>query len=198
MATAAGIVNQALQNIAAQTYVSGSYPSFTDGTPQNVTGIAANTIYAMVRDILLRRINPEFARLQITATLLSGPGSAIAPWSYEYAYPADCVRVRQVAPPASGVGALADPNDPLPIRGAVAYDPNVPGRVILTNQQNAVVVYTSNTPLEAVWDAAFAWAMSDLLSNPLAMALAGRPDFSKELLMQAEQFASIAAENAEL
>lgn len=200
MTTGAAVVNEALSLIDSQSFVTGSYPNFTDGTTQNVVGTAANTVYALARDMLLRQINPEFAR--VTAVLSAAPSSVtpIPPWAYEYLYPSDCLRARQVRPPSSGVGALADPNDPLPVRAAVAFDPAgaVNARVVLTNQQNALLVYTSNTPPESVWDGSFAEAMSRRLANPLAMALAGRPDFARELLMESQQFAGMALENSEL
>ena len=192
MATQAGIVNSAFEIIGAQTTI----VSLTDGSP---AANAAQVIYAPVRDLLLRALNPAFARLTVAGSS-AGAATPIVPWTYEYDYPADCVRVRQVRPPVSGVGSLADPNDPLPIRAAVAFDDTLatPARVVLTNQQNALIVYTSNTPLEANWDAAFAEAMSRRLANPLALAVAGRPDFAREILAEAERYASMALENGEL
>jgi hypothetical protein len=40
--------------------------------------------------------------------------------------------------------------------------------------------------------------MARRLANPLAMALAGRPDFARELLQESQQYASIAIENSDL
>ena len=197
MTTAAAIVNQALALGDNQAFCSGTPGSFTDGTTQNVTGAAANILYPIARDTLLRQLNPEFARVTV-AGATQAVVTPVVPWSYEYEYPTDAVRIRQVRPPKTGTGSLADPNDPQPIRAAVAYDPVPSAKVVLANQQNALLVYTSNIVGEALWDASFVQAMTRMLANPLTMALAGRPDFARELLVESEQFASIAAENLEL
>jgi hypothetical protein len=68
----------------------------------------------------------------------------------------------------------------------------VPQRVILSNQENAIAVYTSSSPAESLWDAAFQDAVVRRLANPLAMAIAGRPDFADHLLASSAQMAQTA------
>lgn len=193
--TQLAVCNTALELIKSQDLLTGgNFPTFI-GSPAIAT--AANVLYGPVRDLLLREINPEFSRITIAAS----PAAALAPvvpWLYEYLYPSDALRIRQVRPPGAGLGALADPNDPSPVRAAVAYDPNVSAKVVLTNQQNALLVYTSNAPLEAVWDPDFAEAMARRLANPFAMAIAGRPDYAREILETAERYAGLASENGDL
>ena len=58
-------------------------------------------------------------------------------------------------------------------------------------EQNAIAVYTSNIPTVDEWDTAFREAVVRRLATPLAMALAGRPDFSRELLTESEQYAQM-------
>jgi hypothetical protein len=200
MATAADVVNEALALINNQGFVTGTIGNFTDGTVQNVTGTVANALYTLARDLVLSETNPEFARRQITGVPPAGLVAPITPWAAEYTYPSDGIRIRSVMPPASGNGSLADPNDPLPIRAAVAYDANIltPGKVVLTNQQNALLVYTTNIVGEAFWDSDFTEAVARRLANPFAMALAGRPDWARELLIEAERYVAISVENAEL
>lgn len=196
--TQLAICNTALELIKSQDLITGgSYPNFV-GTPPVVS--AANVLYGPVRDLLVREINPEFSRITI-AGVSTEVVPPVAPWSYEYIYPVDGLRIRQVRPPLSGPGALADPNDPLPVRAAIAYDSRAPltnQKVVLTNQQNALIVYSSNLPPESYWDADFAEAMARRLGNYFAMALAGRPDFARELLQEAETYSSLAAENGDL
>jgi hypothetical protein len=146
--------------------------------------------------LTLREIDPDFARTQV-ALSASGATAPLVPWSYEYLYPADCLRLRQVRPPSSGIGSLADPNDPQPVRAEVSYDPNgagstSPAKVILTNQQNALANYTTSSVTENQWDAVFREIVVRRLANPLAMAIAGRPDFARELLEEAERYAGLA------
>ena len=177
----AAVVNQALELIGAQTTIS----DLNDGSP---LGNAAGVIYTPLVQMLLRQLDPDFARK--TVALLIITGTPVIPYAYEYTYPADCLRTRQVRPPASGIGALADPFDPLPVRWAVAFDQSV--KVVLTNQQNAYVVYTTNAVTELQWDSFFLQAIVDRLAMPLSMAGAGRPDFARALLEEANAIAAMA------
>lgn len=184
--TAAIVVNEALQHIASQTTIT----SLTDGS---AAANAALVVYNPTIEVLMREIDPDFARYTIPLAL-SGAAIPPPPWTFEYLYPTDCMRLRQVRPPRVGVGALADLNDPAPIKAQVAFDviANVSTKVILTNQANAMAVYTSGLAPEATWDSAFADAVVRRLANPLAMALSGRPDFAEKVLMQAAQMAATA------
>lgn len=177
------VQDMALAQVASQTTVE-----------TNATAAAAlAVIYAPTVQLLLREIDPDFAR--VTASLaLSAAVTPIPPWAFEYLYPGNCLRLRQVRPPATGTGALADPNDPAPIRANVAFDPVAPvnAQVILTNQQNALAVFTTSAVTEAAWDAVFTDAVVRRLANPLAMALSGRPDFAKAILEQSAMMAQTA------
>ncbi len=181
--TELSVINQAIQQVAAQTTIT----STTD--PQQPAGIAAAIIYAPTVQLILRELDPDFARFTGTLTL-SASVTPVEPWAYEYLYPADCVRLRQVAPPSGGY----DVNDPQPIRANVGFDiiSTVNTRVILTNQINAVGVWTSSTVTEVQWDAAFLDTVVRRLANPLAMALSGRPDFAREILEESAKMAATA------
>jgi len=179
--TQATVVNAALQQIAAQTRIT----SLADGSP---AANQAQVVYAPTVNLLLRELDPDFARL--TAALTTFAGTPPLGWQYMYTYPADCLRLRQVAPPATGPGALVDPFDPQPIRYNVAQSGTQ--EIIATNQQNAVAVYTTSTVTEDDWDAIFADAVIRRLANPLGMAASGRPDWAKELLQQAAAMAQMA------
>jgi hypothetical protein len=177
------VTNSALQQIASQTRIA----SLTDGSP---AANYANVIYAPTVQLMLRELDPDFARF--TAPLVaSGAITPVPPWGFEYAYPSDMIRLRQVQPPSAGTGALADPFDPHPVRANVAFDliGGVATKVILTNLPNALAVYTTSQVTEAQWDSVFSDAVVRRLANPLAMALSGRPDFAEKILMQSAQMA---------
>lgn len=176
------IVNTALQLIAAQSRIT----ALNDGT---AAANAASVIYAPTVYLMMREIEPAFARF--TAPLaLSAAVTPVVPWGFEYLYPVDMVRLRQVRPAAGSY----DVNDPQPVRANVAFDiiASVNTKVILTNQVNALAVYTSATVPEVQWDAVFCDALSRRLANPLAMALSGRPDFAREILEQSARVAATA------
>ena len=185
-ATSTTVTNEALQLVATQVQVA----SLTDGTP---AAIAASAVYQPTVEFLLRAMDPDFARFTAPLTLSAAP-SPVPPWAYEYLYPADMLRLRQVRPPGSGAGSLVDINDPQPVRANVAYDviATVPTKVILTNQVNALAVYTSSAVTEAFWDSLFMDSVVRRLGNYLAMALSGRPDFARELLEEAGRTAALA------
>lgn len=176
--TAVTVVNSALQQIATQFRIT----SLADGSAE---ANAASVVYAPTVDLMLRELDPDFARITSPLTL-SAAVAPIPPWAFEYVYPTDMLRLRQVRPPGVGTGSLSDPNDPQPIRANVAVDviAAVPTKVILTNQVNALAVYTTSGVSEAIWDSVFFDAVVRRLANPLAMALSGRPDFAREILQQ--------------
>lgn len=183
MPTAAGIVNTALAMIASQVTVSGANPAF-DGS---VAGNAAGVLYTPTVAMLLRQINPAFARR--TAVLAIPVGATIPPpWAVAYTYPNGCLMLRQLRPAPGSY----DPNDPQPVRGAINFDAGLSVKTICTNLANALAVYTSGTVDEGQWDAAFAEAVARRLTNPLANALAGRPDFAVEMLAESERYAGLA------
>lgn len=176
------VVNQSLELIAAQTTIT----SLNDGSP---AANAAQTYFQPTVNVVLRELDPAFARR--TAVLVaSGVGTPIVPWGFEYLYPADCMRMRQVRPPVASVVA----NDPQPIRASVAVDviAAVPTKVILTNQASALLVYTSNAATVDQWDSGFREAVVRRLANPLSLALSGRSDLARELLQEAEQYSQLA------
>jgi len=179
MPTSTDVVNRALELLGVQVQIT----ALNDGS---VAGNAAQVIYAPAVNLLLRRLDPAFARR--TDVLSAAGGTIPPPWTHEYTYPADCLRLRQLRPQAGSYNV----NDPQPVRGALAFDNGLAAKVIVSNQANASAVYTSSTPNENQWDSAFIEAVARLISNPLAMALAGRPDFARELLAEAEQYANTA------
>ena len=185
-ASAVTVTNEALSFIASQKRIT----SLTDGSP---AAQAASVLYAPTVELLLRELDPDFARFTLALTPATITSTTV-PWAYAYVYPDDCLRLRQVRPPASGPGALADPNDPEPVLANVAFALNTatPVKVVLTNQQNALGVYTSSLTSEAIWDSVFMDAVVRRLANPMAMALAGRPDFAKVILEQSAMVAATA------
>ncbi len=182
MPTIVSICNRTLELIAAQTTITG----LNDGT---AAGNAFGVLYQPTVEVVLREVDPSFARR--TAALSASGVAPPTPWALAYDYPVDCIRLRQVRPALGNY----DPNDPLPVRAAVGLiiDPSsVPHKLILTNQTVALAMYTSNLATEAMFDSAFAEAVSRRLGNAVAMALAGRPDFARELLQEAESYSQLA------
>jgi hypothetical protein len=176
------VVNQALELIATQNRIT----ALNDGTP---AAVAANTIYAPTVSLMLRAMEPDFARKTATLTL-SAAVTPVDPWSQEYLYPSDCLRVLQVRPLQGGY----DNNNPKIVRWMVQVDTisAVLTKVILANQIAASATYITSSVTEDQWDFAFMNAVVRRLANPLAMALSGRPDFARELLEESSRAAMFA------
>lgn len=181
MTSPVDIGNQALEFIAAQTTIT----ALNDGTP---AGNAIGVIYLPTVQMLLRQMDPDFARFTLTTPTLS-TGAPPPPWAFAYVYPTDCLRLRQIRPPP---GAY-DPFDPQPIVGNVAILllSGVPEKAVLTDLANAQFVYTSSAVTENQWDTLFEQSVVRQLANPLAMAIAGRPDFAREILDEAARYEQI-------
>jgi hypothetical protein len=141
-----------------------------------VPGSYAATLYSGAVETLLRESDYEFSRMNVDLTL-SGNAAPLG-WLYEYLYPSDCIRLRQVAP------ATLNPFDPAPNRWDVGTSvvSGVQTTVIWTNAANAQAVYTTDNVTESDWDSIFTEAMVRYLGSQLALPVAGRPDFSKQML----------------
>ncbi len=176
MVDSADITNRALRQTASQAGVVGAVPALTGGGSSSG---AANILYDSVVLMLLREQDWEFARTSIGLTV-SG-AVPLAPWQFEYLYPADCVKIRQVTPFAP------DPLDPQPVSWSVAdrVIAGVPVKVIGCDLVNAQLVYTTSNVTEDQWDSLFQETVVRTLGSELVMALGGRPDFSRVKLGEA-------------
>lgn len=171
MATKLSLINRALTEIAARQPIT-DYLS--------AEGVTADQLYQPAIETLLRESDPEFAR---TSTILAPVVTNVfLNYTYAYAYPADCVRVRQIVP------EVIDDNDPY----AVVWDVGtanisaVQTRVIYTNEgPNARMTYTTNLVTESEFDSLFQERLVRYLGSMLAMPVGGRPDFSRTMLEQA-------------
>lgn len=129
------------------------------------------------------------------------------PWAYEYVYPSDCLRPLWIVPQfttgfTAGVpittaitgGAPQFWNGP-PVRFKTAIDqilptglPGVGGadqRVILTNQENAILCYLKRVIDPGVMDELFIEAWVQALAGRLAWALTGNKALANDKLNEA-------------
>lgn len=184
------IINRALLSIGSQSQVS----SLNEGSSQ---ANAAATLFNPTFEQLARSAPWNCLRKEATLTLLAAAqgtpenpdGTTLplppTPWLYTYAYPSDCLQVRFIVPslpaPNSGVPIFSVNTGAatwLPNGGqlpyAVAYSTdtnNNPINVILTNQSQAIAVYTVNQPNPQIWDSLFQGAMVASLAAYFVPAL---------------------------
>jgi hypothetical protein len=205
MTSETDVANRALALIGTRSQIA----SLTENSNE---AIQTNLIFASTRDELLRlapwNCATNYNNLSLicaapgtpenpsAAPLTWSKGIPPPPWSYEYAYPSDCLRPLWIVPQFStgfsgGVpittavtgGAPNFWNGP-PVRFKVSIDqidsitglPAVGGddtRVILTNQQQAILAYIKRVINANTWDDHFAAALSFVLAGRLVFALTG-------------------------
>lgn len=166
---------------------------------------AALDIYSQTRDALLREGDYGFAERNVAMTLLkqapvggyfppnvwNGTVNPPPPWTYEYTYPADCLKVRSVKP----IPLFVQNFDPQPNVFAVENDAffNPNQKVILCNVPNAMLVYTGQVTNPDVWENDFVEEFADALAKRLSPLLASA-DMAK--LSAAEEMAAKATADA--
>lgn len=204
---AVGIVNQALDQIGARTTIQSLNPPM----PLGVVAEAAARNYQPRLDSLMRAAPWGCLRFQADLTLLkaaqgtpeNGDGSSPQPpipWRYEYALPTNpvCLRARYVIPQDIGSGTTTPVlvglgqttlrvSNAMPFAVAVDTDANgVVVKTLLTNAENAQLVYTARITNPDLWDAQFVDAAVATLAAWLVNPVAG----SRELMQERVQMAA--------
>jgi hypothetical protein len=222
MTDAVSIANRALSDAGTRSSIS----SFGEGSNEsNAVGL----IYMPVRQQLLRAAHWGFAGATAGLSLLkSAPGTAETPgypvsgvwsaaypppgWSYEYAYPADCLAARKLIGNYGGAAGSV-PIFPAGVGGvglsgfagggfagggfagggqrfSVATDLDGNGNqisVVLANVDQALLSYTRDITVEALWDSLFAEAMVAALAGKLCFALSGDKGRANDLMKIANE-----------
>lgn len=189
-ATIINICNRALLAIGSQSQIS----SFNEGSAQ--ANVAA-TLFQSTFEQLARSAPWNCLRNQESLTLLAAAqgtpenpdGDTLplppTPWLYSYANPPLSLQIRFLVPnlsASSGGIPIFSTNTGSPtylpgpgqIPFAVAYATDVdnnPLSVVLTNQSNALAVYTVNQPNPQLWDSLFQAAMVASLAAYFVPAL---------------------------
>jgi hypothetical protein len=208
-ATQVSIVNRSLEQIGVQTQITGFPPVDTSPAAQ-----AAAVLYQPAVEMVLREGDWDFGSKTVVLILLKTAGvpptdawdktQPVPPWRFEYLYPLGqtgqetAIYVRGLRPDPIGFQG-GDPYEPGPILFKIAFDDDLdilppgvtsPAKVILTDLGGALAVITVAPP-ESAWDSIFQEAVVRTLSSSFAMALAGRPDFSRVKLEESFQIIGI-------
>lgn len=195
-ASEVSICNRALQAIGTRTTIAAL-------SEQSVEARNCNLIYADTRDEVLQMAYWNFAQKTNYLSLLkSAPGtpsnaSSTAnqwstafpspPWLYEYAYPVDCIQMSRIVQQiqntyvgtpyttggSNGYPFMVGPGAPF----KVSTDEDVNHQqqnVILTNQYQAIGVYTKRITNPGLFGAQFVEALVQALAAKLAIALTGQ------------------------
>ncbi len=128
--------------------------------------------YDFSREQALEMLDWNFARKRQTLASHADDPSDDGVWGFRYQYPADALKARTLVNPA---GKEAD---------AIPFEvENSSGtRSILTDLDEAVLVYTFKLHDTSLFSPMFIEALSYLLAHHIAFALTGNPELKKEML----------------
>jgi hypothetical protein len=186
MATAVEICNRALDEIGARVVIT----TLGENTPQ---GKVATRQYDPMRKQLLRAAPWGFSRktdlLVVEGTLAANPPTSPYPWQAKNTYPLDCLKMHYILPQPTSqqVAGVPTVGDTLfapwcaPSRNyryIPAYDPGSAGfpgahRVLLTNVNPALAIYTVDVTDPTLFDELFENALVMALANRFVMPLSG-------------------------
>lgn len=160
-----GIANMALSHIGAKSTIE----SFTEKSSE---AEQSNIWYDYSRLQVLEAYDWNFARKRVTISLhgdtisetVSDPLAGV--WAYRYQYPDDCVAARKIQ------NANAPPQDATPFE--VETSLNGEQKTILTNLQDAVLVYTWDLTNTDMFSPLFVIAISHLLAHHIAFSITGK------------------------
>jgi len=163
MASQVQIAKLALQHI-------GDRFDISDITEESVEAEQINLVFDDTRDELLRRFPWRFAKKYTSpATLdVTVPGL----WTYAYQYPTDAVKVRGIT------NILGIDVEPIKFEVALLSDDT---KVVLTDEEDAEMYYTSRVTDTTRFDPEFTMAFSFLLASRVSMALTGSLDITSKL-----------------
>lgn len=169
MASEVQICNLALSHVGAF-----RIQSLDDATKE---AQECNTLYDPTRDAVLRDHKWGFATKRLVLALLPDTYSG---WTYAYQYPSDCLAAREIYNPlnSSNQGCCNDPNCNNSCQSVskkidfeIITNDNKDARIVLTNQEDAELIYTAKVTDPNLFDAQFIQALSRLLASDLAVPL---------------------------
>jgi hypothetical protein len=156
MASQVEIYNMALGHIGARDTVAGIDEA---SRPAKI----CTRFYVTARDAVLEAFDWSFARKYAT---LAETGTPPPTWIFQYAYPNECAAIRSVLP------VLGRNSKPIPFE--IAHSDIGEAKVILTDQEAAVVRYTKLEDNTALFSAQFTEALAARLAAFIAKPITGK------------------------
>jgi hypothetical protein len=176
MSTVVSICNMALARIGVSSYIS----SLNEASNE-----ARNCalFYEPMRDFVLRDHPWNFAKKRV---VLADAGEPPAEWGFKYAYPSDCLKVRNIVPPG-----MRNPRNDQRVQYEVANENGQ--RVIYTDLEEAELVYTYRVEDPTLYDSMFISALAYLLASEIAMPLSVSPPVAEQARKAYNQVVSMAS-----
>lgn len=202
MATPVDIANLGLSHIGARAQIASISPP--DGTVE--AGYCAR-FYPLVRREMLEMHAWTFAAKRVALSQVTNPSTV---WAYAYALPADCVKARRILPLAlldNYTVALQSYEEHYPEdlintvfteRGSSRFE--VEGDVLLTNEPDAVLLYTRDITDSNKFSSRFVigagMLMASYLAGPIIKGVEGARTSAQWRQAATDYVESAAASNA--
>ncbi len=152
-------------------------------TENSLAAIQCRRYYDQSRKAALEGAEWTFANTFLALTDLGTPIDNN--WCYMYAYPNDCIKARRITIDGSGTTSsrqIANERDQIPFEIAVRESDNT--KVILTNQEEAILQYTRDVELVKLFTESYIESLSLLLGSRLAMPLTRKMALRRDLLQE--------------
>jgi hypothetical protein len=163
MATQVSICNMALSNIGIKKQISA-----IDDPNQEAEMCLLH--YDVALEEALAEGDWGFARRRVD--LVTEAGTPPEPWAYQYQYPSNCAAIRRI----DDERASRHSDSRIPFT-TETNDSNA--RIVFTDQEDAVVIYTRLETTPTLYSAAFVRYMSWVLASKIAMPLTGDEDLAE-------------------
>ncbi len=168
------IANMALTHVGARNTIE----ELETGTSEEA--VVCRLWYDYARKQVLEGADWSFARRRVAGTLHADTISEVSgqpyagTWAFRYVYPENCVAVRKMQNPS------APPGDATPFE----IELNLAGneKTILTNVEEAVIVYTFDQEVPELYSPGFVGALSHLLGHYIAFTITGKRSISNDML----------------
>lgn len=174
------ICNLALSRVA----VTQAIASFTERSKE---AEQCRVFYSHLREVVLQEFPWPFAESIVALADLGNPAPG---WAFRYRYPADCLKIRNIVQPGFRRALSSDMEIPYQI----GYDAG--GRVIHTDQPEAVCRFTFKVDDSTFFDPQFVEALAWRLAMDLALPLASKPDLQQFAAQQYQMALTLAEGSA--
>lgn len=177
MANKIDIFNMALAHI-------GSTDTIADELELSPERVICSRFWDTCRDWLFAYKDMKW-KFATNTVALADLGDPPPQWGFRYRYPNDCVNALEIVADNS---ILLQTSQKIPFE--IGYE--AAGRVIYTNQDDAILSYTKRIEEAERYPATFVAAIAYNLAAMIAMPLKKDGNLANDLLQKAEQFAQIA------
>lgn len=160
--------------------------------------------YVVARDAILCGVHWNFGRKQALMAVLKDATQNQAvppPWNYEYSYPSDCLQARYVMPTLAATGGQVPGTVPVqsvasaPVYFLVGSDTDASGNdtnIILTNQPQAILVYTKRITNPQLFGPDFVDAFAYYLASRICVTLTGDKALAQGMFSAADRLVKAA------